>query len=370
MKMYGAPEDWLVELRASLIDMGDVSTQDERDKFDNVIKLWEEMLEQEGKLARGEIKIFVEPGVSDLHYKSAFFHELTHAFDPKVHLPHRIRGEQDFYIVDPVELDASINEFAVVAEEFPDEFNTEAKDIIRRGAKENDFKILVTKYSQNLERRGIDSGKLLLYLEKLLTLHARIKRSSLRGVVGEKSRNKFMLKLMNILEKPKEQSSKSLRDRLSDYKGSKKRDESQGFWDTPPPLPARNNKGVLSADDVDNTEILEILEYLYDSLNDLFIEGKRVPGGIAGTNFLKDLPELRNMCKALKSSVIGDLSAGEVIVVVYTVAFMLVNDKNRLRYQFMRLVNAPIKIDDSLMAKILKVAIGMGWDDSRSFNEQ
>jgi serine/threonine protein kinase len=133
---------------------------------------------------------------------------------------------------------------------------------------------------------------------------------------------------------------------------------------------SRSNKSTLSADDVDDAAIREILEYLYDSLNDLFLQGKRIPGGVGGSNFLKDFPELRDMCRALKSMSIGDLSDGEVIVLVYTVAFLLVKDINAIRYQFMRLVNFPVAIDGSLMAKILKNAIGMGWDNSRSFNEQ
>ena len=387
MKRYGAPDDWLSSFMAN-IDTIEYNL-DSSDSYGIVPQLFnkavvslDEMLKQEGVLARGEIKIYVEPGVPDLQYKAAYIHELTHAFDPKVHLPHRVRGEVgelDFYIVDPVELDASLNEFAVVVKEFPDEFNAKVKDIIvKRGANEDDFKILVTKYGQFLGQHGIDGDKLFLYLEKVLTLLARIKKSNDRGArsgeigSGGKVKNKFMQKLMNILGKPKEQLGKSLRDRLSDYKGSKKRDESDGFWDDSPGPAVPFHKSVLSAGDVSDKEIVKILDYLYGSLNDLYGEGNRLAGGdySSMTSFLKESPEFRNKCRALKSAVVGNLSGGEVIRLVYTVAFMLVTDKHKLRYLFMRLVNFPVRIDDSLMAKVLENAVGMGWDNSRSFYEE
>jgi hypothetical protein len=370
LEKYGAAKAWVDEFK------NDIGVMDDVNHLNTVMKMLGEMLAQDGVLAKGQINIFVDPNISNLFYKSTFYHELTHAFDPKVHLPYRVRGEKAYYVVDPVELDASLNEFAAVAEEFPDELNTEVMNVIKRGSIDDEFKNLYLKYEDKIE-----PSRLLLYFEKMLGLHDRIKKSIYRdarswdkdykGGGGMKSKNKFMQKFMNILGKPETQVSKSLTDRLSDYKGSKKRDESDGFWDDALPVPPFPfNKSVLSAGDVSDGTIVRILDYLYGSLNDLYLEGKRLSGGVAGSNFLKDFPELRDMCRVLKSSTIGDLSDGEVIKLVYAVAFVLVSDIDMWRYQFMRLVNFPVQIDGSLMAKVLENAIGMGWDDSRSFYEQ
>ena len=371
LERYGAAKEWVDEFK------NDIGVMDDVNHLNSVMKMLGDMLAQDGVLAKGEINIFVDPSIPNLYYKSAFYHELTHAFDPKVHLPHRVRGERAFYVVDPLELDASLNEFAAVVEEFPDELNAEVVDIIKRGSIDDEFKNLFLKYQDSIE-----FDRLRIYFEKMLGLHDRIKKSVYRGArswdrvnksgsIGEKSKNKFMQKFMNILGKPKEQVGKSLMDRLSDYKGSKKRDESDGFWDDALPVPPFPfNKSVLSAGDVSDGTIVRILDYLYGSLNDLYLEGKRLSGNVARSNFLNDFPELRDMCKVLKSSTVGNLSDGEVIKLVYAVAFVLVSDIDMWRYQFMRLVNFPVQIDDSLMAKVLENAVGMGWDDSRSFYEQ
>lgn len=377
MKRYGAPDVVLKDLRASFATMGDLSDPDVVKDLGDNIKSFSERLGQEGKLARGEIKIFVEPGVSDLMYKSAFFHELTHAFDPKVHLPHRVRGVDDgYYLVDPLEFDASLNQFAVVAEEFPDEFNTMVLDIIKMGADQNKFKSLVIKYATKLDQYGIDDNKLMLYLESLLTLHARIKKSALRGVAGEKSQNKFLQKLINILEKPKEQSSKSLRDRLSDYKGSKKRDESQGFWDSPPPIPPApapaaplNNTTPRplwsqGPGDVDDSLLREVLRDTFGQANGVYNMGMMYYGDKRITpqnKSFKGYPEVLAMCKTIIQRGVAGMSAAEASRVVYLVAIMITSKSPSLAYSLSRLMNSKtiVMIDDGLLARLLKIAIEM-----------
>ena len=376
MKRYGAPDDWL----SSFMDMIDTIEHnlDSSDSYGIVPQLFkkavvslDEMLKREGVLARGEIKIYVEPGVPDLQYKAAYIHELTHAFDPKVHLPHRVRGEVDFYIVDPVELDASLNEFAVVVKEFPDEFNAEVKDMIaKRGADEDDFKILVTKYGQFLGQHGIDGDKLFLYLEKVLTLLARIKKSNDHGTrsgetgSGGKVKNKFMQKLMNILGKPNEQLGKSLRDRLSDYKGSKKRDESQGFWDSPPPIPAPAtpmNKATPGV--VDDSLLQEVLRETFGATNGAYKMGMMFYGDKRITpqnKSFKQYPEVLAMCKDIIQRGVSGLSAAEASRVVYLVALMIVSKSSSLALFLSRLMNAKNMVRiDGLLPRFLKVAIEM-----------
>jgi len=371
MKRYGAPDDLLNELRAGFATMGDLSSPDVVKNLGENMKSIGDRLEQEGKLARGQIKIFVEPGVSDLMYKSAFFHELTHAFDPKVHLPYRVRGEDDdYYLVDPVELDASLNEFAVIAEEFPDEFNRMVLDIIKMGGDQDKFMSLVTKYATELGRHGIDDSKLMLYLERLLTLQVRIKKSSLRGVAGEKSQNKFMQKLINILDKPKGQSSKPLRDRLSDYKGSKKRDESQGFWDTPPPIPtastpsapAPSNKATPGV--VDDSLLQEVLREAFGQTNGAYNYGRMAYGDRRITpqnSAFKPYPEVLAMCKNIIQRGVAGLSAAEAKQVVYLVAFIMVQKGSSLAFHLGKLLNlkTTARMDGKLFARLVKVAIEM-----------
>jgi hypothetical protein len=350
-------------------------------------------LAQEGVLARGEIKIYTRPGISDTEYKSIFIHELTHAFDPKAHLPHRTRDKNDkkgseYYSIDPLELDASLNQFGTIAKELPDEFNSAVKNIIKRGQigkyTSREFDKLISKY-----KGRVDESTLLLYQENLYHLYTRIKKLSDEAKVGlnlfrtrdgsiDKSQNKFFLKLMNILDDPKEAMNRSLQDRLSSYKDSKKRNESQGLGNSPnppapappapvtsapaPAAPATSNKATPGA--VDDSLLQEVLRETFGQTNGAYNYGKMAYGDRRITpqnSAFKPYPEVLAMCKNIIQRGVAGLSAAETKQVVYLVAFIMVQKVSSLAFHLGRLLNLKTiaRVDGELFARLVKVAIEM-----------
>ena len=236
LKRYGVSENYLSIVLRDITGPAHI--------LDRKIGFVKHKLEKAGELALGEIRIFTRPFSSAVDYKNTFYHELSHAFDPKGHLPYRIKDIADvtkkswagpFYKIDPEELDASINGFGATAEELPDEFNAAVKDIlIKRDLNDDEMAKVVDRYQ-------IEDDELVMnYLDSLYRLHYRIKQISDEDTVGlnhkwvrhgglSKIRNKFMQKLINILDKPKATVKKSLPDRLSSYKDSKKQTHAAGL---------------------------------------------------------------------------------------------------------------------------------------------
>ena len=409
LKRYGAPASWLKIVQRyvdTLIDKSgsNVSFVDmiirtiagfriDADNLDDAIRMLDIKLAQEGVLARGEIKIYTRPGISDTEYKSIFIHELTHAFDPKAHLPHRTRDKNDkkgseYYSIDPLELDASLNQFGTIAKELPDEFNSAVKNIIKRGQigdyTSREFDKLISKY-----KGRVNESTLLLYQENLYHLYTRIKKLSDEAKVGlnlfrtrdgsiDKSQNKFFLKLMNILDDPKEAMNRSLQDRLSSYKDSKKRNESQGFGNSPnPPAPAPpapvtsvpapsasapSNKATPGT--VDDSLLQEVLRDTFGptggayNLARMWYGDKRIT---SQNRSLKEYPEVVAMCKKIIQRGVAGLSTAEASQAVYLVAFLITQKTSSLSYSLSILMNYKniVMIDDGLLARFVKVAIEM-----------
>jgi hypothetical protein len=414
LKRYGAPASWLKIVQRyvdTLIDKSgsNVSFVDmiirtiagfriDADNLDDAIRMLDIKLAQEGVLARGEIKIYTRPGISDTEYKSIFIHELTHAFDPKAHLPHRTRDKNDkkgseYYSIDPLELDASLNQFGTIAKELPDEFNSAVKNIIKRGQigdyTSREFDKLISKY-----KGRVNESTLLLYQENLYHLYTRIKKLSDEAKVGlnlfrtrdgsiDKSQNKFFLKLMNILDDPKEAMNRSLQDRLSSYKDSKKRNESQGFENSPippapvtpapappapaPPAPAPSasapsNNATPGA--VDDSLLQEVLRETFGATNGAYNYGRMAYGDRRITpqnSAFKPYPEVLAMCKNIIQRGVAGLSAAEAKQVVYLVAFIMVQKGSNLAFHLGRLLNLKTiaRVDGGLFARFVKVAIEM-----------
>ena len=404
LKRYGAPAEWLESTQKyvdSLVGKSG-SSANFADRIirslnghnlNNVINSLDKKLEQDGKLASGEIKILTKPGISDLQYKAMFFHELTHAFDPKSNLPHRVRDKDhgpgaDFYLIDPVELDASLNEFSVIADEFPDEFNTAVKDMIKRGRVEIELNSLISRY-----KGRVDKEKFMLYQEELLSIYARIKktmphrrRSSPPTAQDSnyKTHNKFLQKLINILDDPKEAINRSLQDRLSSYKDTKKRDESHSLRDSPaiaapaiaapaiaspaiaapaiaaPATPMNNaTPGVM-----DDSLLQEVLRETFGLTNGAYNFGRMAYGDQRITpqnKSFKGYPEVLAMCKNIIQRGVAGLSAAEANRAVYLVAIVIIAKSISLEFDLSKLMNSAtkIRIDDGLFARFLKVAIEM-----------
>jgi len=414
LKRYGAPASWLKIVQRyvdTLVDKSgsNVSFVDmiirtiagfriDADNLDDAIRMLDIKLAQEGVLARGEIKIYTRPGISDTEYKSIFIHELTHAFDPKAHLPHRTRDKNDkkgseYYSIDPLELDASLNQFGTIAKELPDEFNSAVKNIIKRGQigdyTSREFDKLISKY-----KGRVNESTLLLYQENLYHLYTGIKKLSDEAKVGlnlfrtrdgsiDKSQNKFFLKLMNILDDPKEAMNRSLQDRLSSYKDSKKRNESQGFGNSPnPPAPAPpapvtsapvtsapapsasapSNKATPGA--VDDSLLQEVLRDTFGptggayNLARMWYGDKRIT---SQNRYLKGYPEVVAMCKKIIQRGVAGLSTAEASQAVYLVALLITQKSSSFSHSLSILMNSKniVMIDDGLLARLLKVAIEM-----------
>ena len=362
MKKYGAPESWLTAMRND-IDKPVENADDLRLSIGKAI----EDLSKKGALARGEMTVFAVSGISDLQWKALFFHELTHAFDPKVHLPHRIfspdPNDLNYYMIDPLELDASLNGFQTVAADFPDEFNTAINNVVKKGiniqgdSNKKEFMAVVEKYQDQIDSTAIET-----YLEELLSLYSRIKSLSLNDGGGNTGK-KFMQKLVNILAKPKEQFDKPLRDRLTDYKGSKKKDESQGFWDSPTPIasiPAPLNNAT--PDVMDDSLLQEVLRDTFGPTNGAYNYGRMAYGDKRITpqnKSFKQYPEVLAMCKNIIQRGVAGLSASEANRAVYLVALIITGKIISLEFSLRKLTNSKTMLDDGLLARLLKVAIEM-----------
>ena len=224
LRRYGLPESALSGLR----DNFDVV--DDFDEFMADVKMAEEAIKGQDVLARGEVHIIVDEQTSDVEYRSVFIHELTHAFDPKAHLPYSTTGYYSwpymanyYYETNPTELDAYINDFAAVAADFPREFNLKVADAIKTKGLFEFSKIFDKLKSDLIESdEEVDVSSLQVYSKKLRALQSKLSLIIDTGQ-GQKIYNKHFQKFYNVLigsgdERPQ----KSLRDRLVNYKANRR----------------------------------------------------------------------------------------------------------------------------------------------------
>ena len=224
LRRYGIPESGLSGLR----DNFDVV--DDFDEFMADVKMAEEAVKGLDVLAGGEVHIIVDEQTSDVEYRSVFIHELTHAFDPKAHLPYRTTGYYSwpymanyYYETNPTELDAYINDFAAVAADFPREFNLKVADAIKAKSLQR-FSKIFDKLKSDLIESGeeVDVSSLQVYSKKLRALHSKLSLIIDTGR-GQKIFNKHFQKLNNVLRgSGDERPQKSLRDRLVNYKANRR----------------------------------------------------------------------------------------------------------------------------------------------------